>query len=182
MPRRPRFWIPDGIYHITVRGNNRQTIFCDEADFQRYLLELHRCRKGWPHRVLAFALMPNHVHLLLEASPTIALSEVMRELSLGYTRYFNKRHRRVGQLYQGRFYSNLVDRDAYLLEVTRYIHLNPVRAHLVQRPAQYPWSSFPFYAGLQEDTSGLVACARVLECFGASPKEQVVRYRQFVEE
>ena len=78
MPRRPRYWTPGGIYHITVRGNNRQAIFCDEIDYQRYLMELAECRREVPHRVLAYALMPNHVHLLMEAPAVGSLSDVMR--------------------------------------------------------------------------------------------------------
>ena len=112
MPRRPRVWVPDGIYHITVRGNNRQTIFCDDADRRRYLLELRQCREELPHRLLAFALMSNHVHLVLQASSQTSLSDVMHRLSTAYTRFFNYRHQHVGQLYQGRFYSNFVNRDA----------------------------------------------------------------------
>ena len=182
MPRRPRLWVPGGIYHITVRGNNRQAIFCGEADFQRYLAALHHIRGELPHRVLAYALMPNHVHLVLQADENVALSDVMHRLSTDYTRYFNKRYHRVGQLYQGRFYSNFVNRDAYLLEVTRYVHLNPVRAHLSQQPADYPWSSFRGYVGLDSDPSGFIEPSRVLEFFGTLPRERTQRYRQFVEE
>ena len=181
MPRRPRIWMPEGIYHITLRGNNRQAIFLDATDFHRYLLELRRARNELPHRVVAFALMPNHVHLVLEASTHASLSDVMQQVNVGYTRYFNHRYHRVGQLYQGRFYSNFVDRDAYLLEVTRYVHLNPVRACLAQHPADYPWSSFRLYVGFERDPSDLIDAGRVLQLFGASPKERMEQYRQFVE-
>jgi len=181
MPRPLRHWLPGGIYHLTARGNNRQQIFFDTADYRQYLLELHQCREKHPYRLLAFALMPNHVHLVVEAVPEGSLSEAMQWLGASYTRYFNGRHLRVGHLYQGRFYSNLVDRDTYLLEVTRYVHLNAFRAHLVQRPLDYPWSSYRIYAGLERDPWGMVDRERVLSFFGASPFEREKEYRLFVD-
>jgi len=164
-----------------VRGNNRQTIFLDAADYREYTLVLHQCRAQYPYRVLAFALMANHVHLLVEAVPESSLSDVMRWVGATYTRYFNERHQRLGHLYQGRFYSNAVDRDSYLLEVTRYIHLNPFRARLVQQPIEYPWSSYRSYVGCERDPWNLVAYERVLSYFGASVQEGATHYRQFVE-
>lgn len=133
MPRAPRRRVPEGIYHVTVRGNNREAIFADDADYQRYLQEILRCHHEHGCTLLAYALMSNHVHLVLQ-DHHISLSRYMQVLNARYTRYFNVRHARVGHLYQGRFFSRFVDRDAYLLEVTRYVHLNPVRAGLVERP------------------------------------------------
>src|SRR3989338_2402827 len=117
MSRQPRWWMPGGIYHLTLRGNNRQQIFRDAHDYQQYLLELNQCRQRYPCRVLAFALMPNHGHLVSEVVDGTSPSDTMRQLGAGYARYFNRRHQTVGHLYQGRFYINHVDRDAYLLEV-----------------------------------------------------------------
>ena len=125
--------------------------------------------------------MPNHAHLVVQALPSGSLSEVMHEVSTSYTRYFNGRHHRVGHLYQGRFYSNFVDRETYLLEVTRYVHLNPFRARLVERPEDYPWSSYRIYVGLERDPWNLVDCQGILKLFGSTIQEQVECYRQFVE-
>jgi len=175
-------WVPQGIYHLTVRGNNRQVIFLDIADYRQYLLVLHQCRAHSSYRLLAFALMPNHVHLVIQVSPDGSPSDAMHWISTSYTRYFNERHQRVGHLYQGRFFSNLVNRDAYLFEVTRYVHLNPVRARLVEQPSAYPWSSYRAYLGLEQDPWALVQRETVLSLFGASPSEQIERYRRFVEE
>ena len=182
MSRPPRCWVPGGIYHLTMRGNNRQAIFLDAADHRQYLLLLHQCRLQYPYRLLVFALMTNHVHLLMETIPESAPSEAMRWIGTSYTRYFNERHRRSGHLYQGRFYSNVVGRDAYLLEVSRYIHLNAFRARLVQQPVDYPWSSYRSYLNLEHDPWNLVERERVLSYFGTSTTERVSRYQRFVEE
>ena len=151
MSRRPRIWLADCAYHITLRGNNRQAIFAEPSDYQQYLIELLNARRRHPCRVFAFALMTNHVHLVLQALPEGNLSELMREVNGSYTRYVNGRYRRVGHLYQGRFYSNLIDREAYLLEVTRYVHLNPVRAGMVAKPEDWRWSSLSSHCGTQQD-------------------------------
>lgn len=181
MSRPHRLWVPEGVYHLTLRGNDRQPIFLDPADYQQYLNELHQARLRYPFRLLAYALMPNHAHLVVEALPENSVSDAMRQAGGSYSRYFNHRYHRVGHVYQGRFYSNLVDRDEYLLEVTRYVHLNPFRARLVRRPVDYPWSSYHVYLGLEGDSRGLVEPERILSLFAASPEKQVEQYRDFVD-
>lgn len=181
MPRPLRHWVPGGIYHLTARGNNRQAVFLDDVDHQRYLIELRQCREHVPFRLLAFALMPNHVHLVAEAVPDASLSAVMHRVGKNYAHYFNHRYGRVGHVYQGRFYSSFVNRESYLLEVTRYVHLNPVRARLCRRPGEYPWSSYRCYAGLAADPLGLVHTERILSLFGATGAGQVEAYQRFVE-
>ena len=181
MPRPHRIWVAGGIYHITMRGNNRQPIFLDDADYQQYLLELHRAQCAEPYRLLAYALLPNHVHLLIETAPDGLPSAAIQRIGARYTRYFNARYGRVGHLYQGRFYSNFVGSEPYALEVTRYVHLNPVRAGLVGRPIEYPWSSYGVYLGVTQNRLDLVAPDRILSLFGAAQR-QVESYRRFVEE
>jgi len=146
MPRGPRLQFPGGVYHVICRGNNRECIFRDDADRQRYLKLLRGYRDRWSAVIHAYVLMPNHVHLLIE-TPTRPLSEFMRGLNTAYTMGFNRRYRRVGHVFQGRYKSYVVEKDAYLLELTRYIHLNPVRAGLVDRPERYPWSSYREFIG-----------------------------------
>ena len=182
MPRALRCWDPGGVYHVTVRGNDRQAIFLDAGDYQQHLLQLGKARQEAPTTVLAYALMPNHVHLLLEASRTATISKMMQLLNTRYTRYFNDRYGRVGHLYQGRFFSNTVGEEAYFLEVTRYIHLNPVRARLVGHAADYVWSSYRTYGGYAPDPLHLINPASVLELFGGDAREQTARYRSFVED
>ena len=183
MSRPPRSWVEGSPYHLTVRGNNRQTIFLDAADYREYTLVLHQCRAQYPYRVLAFALMANHVHLLVEAVPESSLSDVMRWVGATYTRYFNERHQRLGHLYQGRFYSNAVDRDSYLLEVTRYIHLNPLRANLVKDLAsldRYRWCGHTDLMGARKHPWQHVD--DVLSWFGKTEGAARRAYRDFVKE
>ena len=181
MPRALRVLVSGGIYHVTVRGNNRQPIFTDTVDYQRYLAEARRCFSEYPSSILAYALMPNHVHLVLQDHRGL-LSRSMQVLNARYTRSFNQRHQRVGHLYQGRFYARLVDQDSYLLEVTRYVHLNPVRAQLVDQPERYPWSSYRSYVGLEKLTQGFVQPQFIWELMGGDGIRSQVRYRQFVED
>ena len=182
MPRRLRLWVPDGIYHLTVRGNNREPLFFDDADFQQYLLEVRQARDAEPYHLLAFALMPNHVHLVVQSQVEGSLSRMMQRTATAYARYFNARYGHIGHVYQGRFYSNLVSRDSYFLEVTRYVHLNPVRAGLARRPADYSWSSYRSYVGLEENYAGWIEPKRIWEFFGKTEGDQIARYKQFVEQ
>jgi REP element-mobilizing transposase RayT len=181
MSRPHRLWLHEGVYHLTIRGNNRQPIFLASDDYDRYLRELWDVRERYPFHLLAYALMTNHVHLVVRTMPDSSMSDAMRQLGGNYSRYFNERHKCVGHLYQGRFYSNLVDRDSYLLEVTRYVHLNPCRAHLAPNPAVYQWSSYKIFTGAAENPLRLVEPETILALFGDSPAEQVIRYRDFVE-
>jgi REP element-mobilizing transposase RayT len=173
--------VPEGIYHLTLRGNNRQTLFLDAQDYQRYLQLLEIYRQRHPFHLLAYALMPNHVHLLVQALPAGALSDAMRELGPAYTRYFNARYGCVGHLYQGRFHSSWVNEEAYVREVSRYIHLNPVRAHLADDPREYRWSSYQMYLGQSGQSSCAVETRVILCLFGTALVEQRQHYRLFVE-
>lgn len=146
MARRPRIEFPGALYHVIARGNNRVAIFRDDGDRDAYLARLARYQKEMGCQVHAYVLMPNHVHLLLE-SREIPLSLIMQRLQQTYTQYFNRRHRRTGHIFQGRYKAILCDRDAYLLELIRYLHLNPVRAGLVRDPAAFPWTSHRVYLG-----------------------------------
>ena len=179
MPRFPRLKVVDGIHHVTLRGNDRQPIFLDDMDYRRYLEELDQCGRDWSCNLIAYALMPNHVHLVMQDRQA-QLSKLMQILNARYTRYFNRRYQRVGHLYQGRFHAKLVARDEYLLEVTRYVHLNPVRAGLVKRPEEYPWSSYRLYTSIQEHGIPAVCSDLVLSLMGGDPIEQALRYRDFV--
>ena len=182
MSRRPRVWVPGGIYHVTVRGNNRDRMFLEDVDYQQYLVELRQHRDQWPFHVLAYALMPNHVHLVIEPSEEASFSDVMRQQGTRYAHYFNQRYRHIGHVHQGRFYSNWVNQEPYLLEVTRYVHLNPVRARLCARPIEYRWSSYRQYVSQERDPLGLVECGKILSLFGSTVERRRLAYQTFVEE
>lgn len=163
MTRPLRINFEGAFYHVTARGNNKEIVFLDERDREKYFHFLKRCKNRFDFRLHAYALMPNHVHLLLETGKD-PISKIMQALHTSYTMYFNTRHGRVGHVFQGRFKSLLCDRDAYLLELVRYIHLNPVRAGLAKNLKDYPWSSHKEYLG----TKQLVDTEMVLEMLGGT--------------
>ena len=144
MARPPRIEVPGGVFHVVARGNERRPVFRDDADRERYLGRLAHYREKFEFAVLAYCLMDNHVHLAIETG-RFPLSRIMAGLQSSYTQAFNRRHRRVGHLFQGRYKALLVERDLYLLGLVRYIHRNPVEAGVVERAADYRWSSDRFY-------------------------------------
>ena len=146
MARPLRLPFAGGIYHVTARGNDRQTIFEDDADCSLFLIVLASVVTRYRVRCHAYCLMSNHYHVLLQ-TPEGNLSAAMRQLNGVYTQRFNRSHDRCGHVLQGRFGAQLVDGQAYLLEVCRYIVLNPVRASLVSHPRDWRWSSFRATAG-----------------------------------
>lgn len=142
MPRPTRLNLPGIPQHVTQRGNNRQACFFGDADYDLYLALLAGACRRHHCAVLAYVLMTNHVHLLTTPRCTQGVSLVMRDLGRDYVRQVNTAYRRTGTMWEGRFKSSLVDREAYCLACYRYIELNPVRANMVAHPKQYPWSSF----------------------------------------
>lgn len=177
MARKARIDIEGGLYHIISRGNNRQPIFGSHEDYAQMLRLLKAQKVRLPFYLYAYCLMPNHIHLLIErqADP---ISRIMQRLLTGYSQYHNRRYRKVGHLLQGRYKAILCQTDQYLAELVRYIHLNPVRANLVRRPGDYPYSSHRAYMGL--DDSGLVDVQPVLRSFGASKQLARETYDRFV--
>ena len=180
MARPLRIEIEDGLYHVTSRGNGRQIVFRDSADFQDRLDWLRRTVETYGWHVHAFALMNNHDHLFVE-TPRANLAAGMQYLNASYTGQFNRRHRRAGHLFQGRYKAVLVETEGHYGELSRYIHLNPVRAGLAERPEQWHWSS---YAGYYSPRRGLpwVTYDRVLAEFGSDGVSARRAYRRFVAE
>ena len=141
MARPLRLEFAHALYHVTSRGDRREDIYHDDADRQTWLAVLAQVCKRFNWTVHAYCLMSNHYHLLVE-TPDANLSAGMRQLNGVYTQLNNRAHGRVGHVFQGRFKAIVVDKDNYLLELARYVVLNPVRAGMVQEPAQWPWSSY----------------------------------------
>jgi putative transposase len=150
MARKPRVYFPGALYHVISRGNQRQDIFLDDKDRTAYLSYLSECKERYSIEVYAYALMKNHIHLLLEVHE-IPLSRFMQSLLFRYARFFNKRYSKVGHLFQGRYKAILCDKDAYLLELVRYIHLNPIRAKVVSDLERYLWTSHLSYLGKRKE-------------------------------
>ena len=178
MSRPLRIGYSGALYHLTSRGNARGEIFFDNADREIFLNVLGAVveRFGW--RIHAYCLMGNHYHLLAQ-TPQSNLSQGMRWLNGVYTQRFNRRHERVGHVFQGRFKSILVECDSYLLELARYIVLNPVRAGLANLPDHWRWSSYRATTGEQEAPPWL-SVSWILGQFGNSEAQARDLYRQFV--
>lgn len=146
MSRPLRIEFPGAIYHVTSRGDRREPIFVDDTDRAGLLNVLAQGMQRFDAQVLAYCLMGNHYHFVLHTRQA-NLSRLMRHLNGVYTQDFNRRHGKVGHLFQGRFKAILVDREAYLLQVCRYVELNPVRAGMVAGPGDWPWSSYRAHVG-----------------------------------
>lgn len=180
MARPLRLEFPGAIYHITARGNAQGEIFFGDEDRSLFLVCLGEVVTRFTWLCHAYCLMDNHYHLLIE-TPDGNLSEGMRQLNGVYTQRFNRRHGRVGHLFQGRFKAIVVERDSYLLELCRYVVLNPLRARMVKHIERYPWSSYPA-------TMGLVASPEwlkpdwILSQFGKRRATAKLRYAKFVSE
>lgn len=151
MARRPRFPLTDYPIHVVQRGNDRQRCFFDERDFRVYLKALADASLRYRVRVHAYALMTNHVHLLVTPLAANGVSRLMQSLGARYVKHMNARNERTGTLWEGRYKACLVARDEHVLAACRYIDLNPVRAGIVRRPFDYRWSSYGALAGLRTD-------------------------------
>ena len=180
MARPLRLAFAGGVYHVTARGNERKAIVRGDPDRARFVDTLAAMVERYRVRCHAWVLMDNHYHLLLE-TPSPNLSRALRYLNGVYTQAFNRRHRRVGHLFQGRFKAIVVEKESYLLELCRYVVLNPVRAGVVRDPRAYPWSSYRATAGLTA-VPAWVTVDWVLEEFGLRKGAAQARYRQFVSE
>lgn len=167
------------IYHVFSRGNNRDPVFFKTADYQRFLDNLDRYQEELGYKLYAYCLLPNHFHLLLVPQKK-SLSAIMQILITAYTMYVHKKHNRVGHIFQGRFKSIVVEKEAYLLEVSRYIHLNPVRAGLVDAVEEYPWSSYQKYLAAGGDKPS-VSIEEILAIFSSDPVRQKQLFIEFTQ-
>lgn len=180
MARQPRFDLPGIPQHIVQRGNNRLPCFLDDADRRRYLRLLGEALLDTNCALHAYALMDNHVHLLLTPTAVGAVSRFMQKLGRGYVGQFNARHRRTGTLWEGRYKSCLVDSEDYVLRCHRYIDLNPVRARLTDDPTAYAWSSASAHCGHRWDV--LLKPHPAYAALGATSEARSEAYRCLLRE
>ena len=180
MSRPLRLTFPGAVYHITSRGNARQSIVADDTDRASFFAVLRHVVGRYEWLCHAYCLMDNHYHIVIE-TPQPNLSLGMRQLNGLYTQVFNRRHGRVGHLLQGRFKAILVEKDAHLLEVCRYVVLNPVRARMVAMPEEWPWTSYRATVGYAEKPDYLTT-GTLLAHFGTGLQEAQARFRAFVME
>jgi len=165
-------------YHIIQRGNERKKIFIVDNDKTRFLETLARAREKYDFLVYSYCLMDNHVHLLVNDNGN-DISRLMKSINVSYVAYFNRTYHRSGHLFQDRFRSELIEDDSYFLEVSRYIHNNPIKAGIVKNPNEYKWSSYSNYMGEINDTYGLLNTSKILTCFSENRKQAVTEYSQF---
>jgi putative transposase len=180
MARPLRIEYPGAVYHVTSRGNEKKEIFRDNIDLESFLNTLAKVNDRYNWTCHAYCLMDNHYHIIIE-TPDSNLSLGMRQLNGVYTQAFNRRHIRAGHLFQGRFKAILIQKDSHLLEVCRYVTLNPVRAKAVSNPMQWQWSSYQATAGMVEPHQCLTREWILLQ-FGSVMQAAEQGYRDFVNE
>lgn len=178
MPRIAREKSNSGIYHIILRGTNRQEIFHDDEDCLRFLETMYKYKKQTGLKIYGWCLMGNHIHLLLgEGNEEISVT--MKRIGVSYARYYNSKYDTVGHLFQDRFRSEGVDCEAYLMTVIRYIHQNPVKAGLVKKPDDWQWSSCTSYYGGEDHTPVLLDNELLLSIFSEEKRIAMDLFKEF---
>jgi len=175
MARLGRYFLPDQPLHVIQRGNNREPVFFAPDDYRRYLEWLGAAAVEYGVALHAYVLMTNHVHLLATPGDAEGLSRMMQSLGRRYVRYVNGTYRRTGTLWEGRYRAAPIEAEAHLLACMRYIELNPVRARIVRKPENYPWSSHRANAG--DDTDPLLTEHGLYHALAAKPKARAAAYR-----
>lgn len=177
MARPLRIEYPGAFYHVTSRGNEQKDIFKSKKDREKFISYLESASVRYGAIIHAYCLMSNHYHLLIE-TPHGNLSQIMKHINSSYTTYYNVKRKRAGHLLQGRYKAILVDGDAYATELSRYIHLNPVRAGIVAIPEDYPWMSYRYYTG--EKVPDWLVTGFTLEYFSKHIETAKEKYKRFV--
>jgi REP element-mobilizing transposase RayT len=179
MARPLRVEYPGAFYHVINRGHRREKLYTSTRDYEKFLQYLEKAAERFGIIIHTYCLMANHYHLLVE-TPEPNLSMTMQWLNVSYATYFNRKQDRNGHLFQGRFKAILIDAEAYLIHLSRYIHLNPVRAGIINTPAQYHWSSYAAFIG-EQITPKFLKTDVLLSKFGRNKKEARKIYQEFVE-
>ncbi len=178
MARKPRIEFEGAFYHIIIRGNQKQKIFKDKDDFSTYLKILNRYKKRYNYLLFAYILMSNHIHLLI-MTREIPLSKILQGINQSYTMYFNRRHNKVGHIFQGRYKAILCDWDGYILSLLKYIHYNPVRARIVKSIDEYQWSSHHSY--IKKHNNDIIDTDRILRMFSENKTTARMYYREYID-
>jgi len=178
MARSLRVQYNGAFYHVTARGNEKKRIYFSNPDYEKFKYYINRAQDKYQFLLHCFVLMVNHYHLVIE-TPFANLNSIMHYINSSYTNYVNRKMKRTGHLLQGRYKAILIDHDSYLLELSRYLHLNPVRAGIVQRPEDYPHSSYGSFIGKRSD--GNICRDFILRMVSQHEKKAMQAYRNFVE-
>lgn len=184
LARKKRIWYPGATYHVMSRGNRRYNIFKDDMDYEMFIECLKNVKAQYDFKIYSICLMTNHFHMVVSTCDT-EIWKIMHKLLLSYAASYNMRYKLTGHLFENRYIGQLIKDETYLLEASRYIHLNPVKAQMVREPLAYKYSSYAdFVSGRINECNEqsvfheLVDTSRVLGCFRNNPSEQ---YRMFVE-
>lgn len=173
MTRKHRIWFPGAKFHITSRGIRKSALFFDDADRKQYLLLLKETMKTTPFHLHSYCLMTTHIHLQIETIQT-PTGQIIKNIHSGYAKYLNKRYSFTGHVFEARYGAQLIETAEYELDVSKYIHLNPVKASIVDNPEDYPWSSFIGY--LPKHENSLLNTSQLLSYFPTPQRENYYKY------
>ncbi len=178
MPRRYRFVVDDAYYHILNRGNNRQNIFMEANDYGQFLKMMAGYFGNAGMKIIHYALMPNHYHLIVKLKDAENLKKALQQLNQGYARYYRKKYGGVGYFWQGRYKSFLIESGRYLLECGIYVELNPVRAGMAEKPEDYKWSSYRLYGEGKENK--IITVSPEYEGLAQIKEDRMQAYREML--
>lgn len=181
MPRQARVREENSTYHIIQRGNERKSIFASDIDKSKFLDILQKMKEKYNFLIYGYCILDNHVHLIINDNGN-DISKLMKSVNISYAFYYNHVYDRCGHLFQDRFRSKLIMKDSYLLQVSKYIHNNPVKAGIVKKAEDYGWSSFNIYTEKIENTDGLVDVNKVLSILSTSRSQALRQYVKYVED
>ncbi|ETI89116.1 MAG: hypothetical protein Q607_CBUC00182G0096 [Clostridium butyricum DORA_1] len=177
MGRKKLEWYPGAMYHVTARGNRRNDIFKEEIDFEFYLNCMEEALNYYKdcYRIISYCLMTNHVHIQIEAKEK-PINFYIGRINNFYAKNFNKKYNFIGHLFQSRYNAEIIEKDEYVLEVSRYIHLNPVRANIINKPEDYKWSSYCMYIGNKKEE---FICSNIILSYFKDNNREL--YKEYVE-
>jgi putative transposase len=179
MPYKKRIWVPHYFYHVVCRGNRRDPLFRCQTDFQSFFQILENINKKYPFELASYCLMTNHYHLQIR-SQEVSLSKVMSLINKRYANYYNTRYRLTGHVFEKRYFDKLIEGKEGMLEVSRYIHLNPVKAKMVKHPESYPWSSYYFFEDERYTPPNFINIHHILDYYLGTLKEKREKYCESV--
>lgn len=171
MGRAKRIWLPNYFYHVVCRGNRRDPLFYDEHDFHEFFYILAKIYEKFPFQLVSYCLMTNHFHLQIR-SKEHSISKIMSLLNKRYANYYNTKYRLTGHVFEKRFFSEIISDTTGMLEVSRYIHQNPLEAKMVTSPEHYPYSSFRYYTYLELERPPYLDTAILVNYFAGTIEEQ----------
>lgn len=178
VPRQAREKGEFSTYHVIQRGNERKNIFLSDGDKLKFLQILVKMKEKYNFLLEAYCLMDNHAHMLINDNGN-DISQILKSINVSYVYYFNRTYRRTGHLFQDRFKSELINDEKYLLQVSKYIHNNPVKAGLVKNAEDYQWSSYSIYMG-RTDYDKLIDNSRILGSFAKTKRLAIIKYTEYV--